>query len=281
MVAVSSPAKVLVTGANGYLAVWIVKKYLESGYSVRGTVRCLSKGAFLKERFAEYGERLELVVLEDITKDGAFDEVVKGVDAIVHTASPFHYNAIDPGGRSNRSRNILNVYAVGDAFHTELIVPAVLGTTSILNSALKYGAGVKRIVLTSSVAAMREEDSTPCEYDETSWNKAAIAEVASNGTAAGPIKIYSVSKTLAENAAWKFVAGNKAELAWDLVVINPPWIFGVRFQSPHCRALTGLNFLWPRPKHSRLLAPRRRSTTSTRPSGRSTTRSRVRGEARS
>jgi nucleoside-diphosphate-sugar epimerase len=103
MVAVSPPAKVLVTGANGYLAVWIVMKYLESGYSVRGTVRSLSKGAFLKEKFAEYGERLELVVVKDITKDDAFDDAVKGVDVIAHTASPCHYNAIDPGGTSNSS----------------------------------------------------------------------------------------------------------------------------------------------------------------------------------
>ncbi|KAH9017028.1 hypothetical protein EDB84DRAFT_1567010 [Lactarius hengduanensis] len=183
MVAVSPPAKVLVTGVNGYLAVWIVKKYLEAGYSVRGTVRSLSKSAFLKEQFAEYGERLELVVVEDITKDGAFDDAVKGIDAIAHTASPFHYNAIDPD---------------------ELIVPAVQGTTSILNSALKHGTG----------------------YDETSWNNAAVAAVASKGSAAGPVTIYLASKTLAERAAWEFVAAHKAELAWDLVVINPPLIFG-------------------------------------------------------
>ncbi|KAH9057429.1 D-lactaldehyde dehydrogenase [Lactarius vividus] len=205
MVAVSPPAKVLVTGANGYLAVWTVKKYLEAGYSVRGTVRSLSKSAFLNEQFAEYGERFELVVVEDITKDGAFDEAVKGVDAIAHTASPFHYNAIEPD---------------------ELIVPAVRGTKSILNSALKHGTSVKRIVLTSSVAAIREEAPTPRDYDETSWNNAAVAKVTSQGSAAGPVTIYLASKTLAERAAWDFVAAHKAELAWDLVAINPPYIFG-------------------------------------------------------
>ncbi|KAH8995081.1 hypothetical protein EDB86DRAFT_2804906 [Lactarius hatsudake] len=205
MVAVSPPAKVLVTGANGYLAVWIVKKYLEAGYSVRGTVRSLSKSAFLKEQFAEYGERFELVVVEDITKDGAFDEAVKGVDAVAHTASPFHYNAIEPD---------------------ELIIPAVRGTTSILNSALKHGTSVRRVVLTSSVAAVREVAPTPRDYDETNWNNAAVATVESKGSAAGPGMIYLASKTLAERAAWEFVAAHKAELAWDLVAINPPFIFG-------------------------------------------------------
>ncbi|KAF8270658.1 NAD(P)-binding protein [Lactarius quietus] len=189
MVAVASPAKVLVTGANGYIAVWIVKKYLEAGYSVRGTVRSLSRSAFLKEQFAEYGERFELVVVEDITKDGAFDEAVKGVDAIAHTASPFHFNATEPD---------------------ELIVPAVKGTTTILNSTLKHGTGVKRIVLTSSLAAVREADPRPRNYDETNWNK--------------PPSLRW--RTLAERAAWEFVDKHKSELAWDLVVLNPPFVFG-------------------------------------------------------
>ena len=98
MVAISPPAKVLVTGANGYLAAYVVKKYLEAGYSVRGTVRSLSRSVFLKDLFASYGERLELVAVEDITKDGAFDEAVKGVDVIAHTASPFNFNATEPDG---------------------------------------------------------------------------------------------------------------------------------------------------------------------------------------
>ena len=101
MVAIAAPAKVLVTGANGYLAAYVVKKYLEAGYSVRGTVRSLSKSAFLKDKFGHYGDRFELVVVEDITKDGAFDEAVKGVDAIAHTASPFQFNNPNPDGTSN------------------------------------------------------------------------------------------------------------------------------------------------------------------------------------
>ena len=63
MVAISS-GKVLVTGANGYIAIWVVKKLLEKGYSVRGTVRAESKGTHLKEVFKEYGDKLEIVVVE-------------------------------------------------------------------------------------------------------------------------------------------------------------------------------------------------------------------------
>lgn len=60
--------KVLVTGANGYIAVWLVKKLLDEGYSVRGTVRSASKGVYLQKLFASYGDKFELVVVEDITK---------------------------------------------------------------------------------------------------------------------------------------------------------------------------------------------------------------------
>ncbi|KAI0261967.1 hypothetical protein BC834DRAFT_972371 [Gloeopeniophorella convolvens] len=186
MVAVAAPEKVLVTGANGYLAAWVVKKYLEAGYAVRGTVRSVAKSAFLKDIFAEYGDRFELVVVEDITKEDAFEEAVKGVSAIAHTASPFHYNVTEP---------------------EELIVPAVKGTTSILDSALKHGSAVKRVIITSS-------------------NDPAIEEVRVKGKGAGPPVFYLASKTLAERAAWDFVSTHQSEISWDLCVINPAWIFG-------------------------------------------------------
>ena len=102
------------------------------------------------------------------------------------------------------------------------------GTTTILNSALKYGTSVKRIVLTSSLASIREADPNPRTYDETNWNNAAVAAVKSKGAGAGPVLIYLASKTLAERAAWEFVDAHKAELTWDLVALNPPFIFGVR-----------------------------------------------------
>jgi nucleoside-diphosphate-sugar epimerase len=228
MVAVSSPAKVLVTGANGYLAVWVIKNYLEAGYSVRGTVRSLSKSAFLKERFSDYGDRFELVVVEDITKDGAFDEAVKGVDAIAHTASPFHFKSSNPDGMLIHLFLLKKIalFWTNKYIYLDLIIPAVRGTTSILNSVLKYGSTTKRVVLTSSVAAVREDSPVPRIFTESSWNNSAIEAVEAKGSAAGPGAFYKASKTLAEKAAWEFVAAHKSEMSWDLVVINPPWLFG-------------------------------------------------------
>ncbi|KAJ6512297.1 hypothetical protein DFH09DRAFT_877724, partial [Mycena vulgaris] len=121
MPAISS-GKVLVSGANGFIAAWVVRSLLEEGFSVRGAVRSEAKCAHLRKTFHSYGDKFELVVrLSPLTidpvvfKDGAFDEAVQGVDAIEHTASPFHLNADEP---------------------EELITPAIQGTLGILRSAL-------------------------------------------------------------------------------------------------------------------------------------------------
>ena len=89
MVAISPPPKVVIAGANGYLATWVVKKYLEAGYSVRDTFSSSFKNAFSKSEFAHYGDRFELVVVEDIGKGGTFDEAIRGIQAILHIVSSF------------------------------------------------------------------------------------------------------------------------------------------------------------------------------------------------
>lgn len=205
MPAVTSPSKVLVSGANGYIAAWVVRTLLEKGYAVRGTVRSEAKGAHLKKLFAEHGDKFEVVVVEDITKEGAFDEAVKGVDLIEHTASPFHFNFKEPN---------------------DLIIPATKGTLGMLESAKKHGSSVKRIVVTSSCASVLKPSATPAVWEETSWNEPAIEEVKEKGANALPISIYRASKTLAEKAAWDFYEKNKTSVGWDLVVLNPPYVFG-------------------------------------------------------
>lgn len=68
MVAVSLPAMVLVTDASDYLATWVVEKYLDAGYSVRGTVRSLPKSAFFNDKFSHFGDRFELVFIEELPR---------------------------------------------------------------------------------------------------------------------------------------------------------------------------------------------------------------------
>ncbi|KAJ7692590.1 hypothetical protein B0H17DRAFT_933870, partial [Mycena rosella] len=170
-----------------------------------GTVRSASKSAHLQKEFASYGDKFELVVVPNITQEGAFDEAVQGVDAIEHTASPFHLNAIEPD---------------------ELITPAINGTLGILRSALKHGKSVRRIIITSSTAAVLQVEPEPKTFSQLDWNEQAPKEVAEMGRSTPPIAMYSASKTLAERAAWDFVEKHKSEIGWDLVVLNPPFVFG-------------------------------------------------------
>ena len=96
---------------------------------------------------------------------------------------------------------------------------------------------VKRVVILASCASVLTSTTEPATYDESSWNEPAIAEAAGKGDKTPLMVAYRASKTLAEKAAWKFIEENKSEIGWDLVVINPPFVWGVRLPfSP--RSLT-------------------------------------------
>lgn len=71
MPSTQSGSKILVTGANGFIAVWVVQDLLERGYSVRGTVRTESKAAHIKKLFEKFGDKFEVVIVPDITKVSA------------------------------------------------------------------------------------------------------------------------------------------------------------------------------------------------------------------
>ncbi|KAF8874581.1 D-lactaldehyde dehydrogenase [Gymnopilus junonius] len=206
MPTVAPGSRVLVTGANGYIAMWVVRTLLEQGYTVRGLVRSLEKGKRLREYFSSYDDKLELAIVEDIMKDGAFDESVKGVDAIEHMASPVTFSAVEPD---------------------EYISPAIKGTLGILKSALKFGTNVKRIVITSSVAAIYGTPPKPEHvFDETSWGDESVKIVEEIGKDAPGVVKYRASKTLAEKAAWEFFNQHKSEVQWDLVTLHPPFVIG-------------------------------------------------------
>jgi nucleoside-diphosphate-sugar epimerase len=198
-------AVVLVTGANGFLGTWLVGTLLEKGYSVRAVVRDVEKGSHLLEKYAGFGRRLSLTIVKEMEKTGAYNEAVKGVDAIIHTASPVHLDAKDP---------------------KDLIDPAVKGATGILASAMAHGESVKRIVLTSSCAAILDSSSTEVFLSENDWNNARVEQCNRLGVEAEPLAKYAASKVLAEKSAWEYVDTHRSMLKWDLVVINPPYIFG-------------------------------------------------------
>jgi FlaA1/EpsC-like NDP-sugar epimerase len=125
----------VVTGASGFIASMLVKQLCERGFMVRGTVRSLGDRAKVEHLYGLCpAERLTLHEA-DLLSDGSFESAIDGADIVFHTASPFFM-----GGFSDAQ--------------AELIEPAVNGTRNVISSAI--AAGVKRIVLTSSMAAIAE-----------------------------------------------------------------------------------------------------------------------------
>ena len=190
---------VMVTGATGYVAGWLVKRLLEEGFTVHAAVRDPSK----KEKVQHLNEMAEASEGEikffkaDLLKDGSYADAMEGCSVVFHTASPFQSRVKDP--------------------QKDLVDPAVKGTENVLNS-VKKTKSVKRVVLTSSVAAIYgvPEDIAKAPNEtltEDVWNTSSSLEVTP----------YNYSKTLAEKAAWKIAKGQKS---WDLVVINPALVFG-------------------------------------------------------
>ncbi|KAK9841363.1 hypothetical protein WJX74_004546 [Apatococcus lobatus] len=188
----------VVTGASGYVATELVKQLLEKGYDVRATVRSVS--AKEKVRHLELlGQALpgNLVLCEgDLLKPGSFDEAVKGADYVFHTASPF------VAGKPEDPEEFF-------------VKPAVEGTKNVLSSVLKHKDTVKRVVITSSFAAIVKPEGGPANgkvYTPEEWNTESTLETGA----------YRVSKTQAERAAWDFCNHHGI----DLVTINPTYVLG-------------------------------------------------------
>nr|AUI41113.1 4-hydroxyphenylacetaldehyde reductase 1 [Rhodiola rosea] len=192
---------VCVTGASGYIASWLVKLLLQRGYTVKASVRDPNDPKKTQHLTALDGakERLQLYKA-NLLEQGSFDPIVEGCEGVFHTASPFYHAVDDP--------------------QAELIDPAVKGTLNVLSSCAKV-ASLKRVVLTSSIAAVayNGKPRTPEVVVDETWF--------SNPDVCKEMKLwYVISKTLAEEAAWKFVK----EKGIDMVTINPAMVIGPLLQ---------------------------------------------------
>ncbi|KAF4917976.1 Ketoreductase azaE [Colletotrichum viniferum] len=128
--------KVLVTGGTGFVAGHVIDVLLQRGHSVLTTARSQEKAMAIHGSFKDVPKsKLETIVVPDIAAKGAFSALsTHSLEAVVHVASPFHYNVTDP--------------------KKDLIDPAVLGTTGVLHAIKESCPGVKRVVVTSSFAAI-------------------------------------------------------------------------------------------------------------------------------
>lgn len=187
---------VLVTGGSGFIGSHCILQLLAAGHTVRTTVRDLKREsnvrALLKTGGAEPGERLSFFAA-NLEADGGWAEAVAGCEYVLHVASPF-----PPGLPKHED---------------ELIVPAREGALRVLRAA--RDAGVRRVVQTSSFAAVGYGHPPQlAPFDERSWTDVQASDVMP----------YPKSKTLAERAAWDFIAREGGAL--ELAVVNPVGVFG-------------------------------------------------------
>src|SRR5580698_1673547 len=189
-------SKVLVTGGSGFIGSHCLLQLLAAGHEVRTTVRNLKREpevrALLKAGGTDAGNRLTFFAA-DLEKDAGWPEAVAGCEYVLHVASPF-----PPGVPKDEN---------------ELIVPAREGALRVLRASRE--AKVKRVVLTSSFAAIgygHPQQQKP--FDETNWTDPAGDDV----------RPYVKSKTLAERAAWDFIA--KEGRGLELSVVNPVGVLG-------------------------------------------------------
>jgi nucleoside-diphosphate-sugar epimerase len=186
---------VLVTGGTGFVGIHTILQLLQQGYTVKTTLRTLSKTQSIIDALKEAGlaDLSKLSFFEaDLTGDQGWDEAVNGCDYVLHVASPFPL--AEPENEN------------------DLIIPARDGSLRVLKAA--KNAGVKRVVLTSSFAAIGySADRKGHIFDERDWTDKNAA-----------IPAYIKSKTIAEAAAWQFTKDQGEGM--ELVVINPVGIFG-------------------------------------------------------
>jgi nucleoside-diphosphate-sugar epimerase len=192
-----SATTVLVTGATGFIAMHCIVQLLEQGYRVRGTARSRDREAGLRRSLAEHvdpGDRLEIVEA-DLTHDDGWPEAVAGCRYVLHVASP--------------------IPRTPPKHEDDLIVPAREGALRVLRAAAD--AGVERVVMTSSMAAISYGvERRGRVFTEDDWSNPDSPK----------IPPYEKSKTLAERAAWDFVASLPEERRLELVTINPGLVLG-------------------------------------------------------
>jgi nucleoside-diphosphate-sugar epimerase len=187
-------SKVLVTGGSGYLGTRLIAALLRDGREVRTTVRSLDGEAGVREAVRRGGAddtRLELMEA-DLTSDDGWAGALDGVEEVHHVASP--------------------IPSVQPKDPDELIIPAREGTVRVLKAA--RDAGARRVVLTSSFAAVGYSPKAVRDYTEADWTDPDTPGLAP----------YPRSKAIAERAAWDFIEAEGGDT--QLVVMNPTFIAG-------------------------------------------------------
>ncbi|KAH7043771.1 hypothetical protein B0J12DRAFT_578336 [Macrophomina phaseolina] len=207
--AIPQGSTVLVTGVNGFIGGQVADKFLDSGYKVRGTVRDIKKNAWISELFSErYGKgTFELVCVPDMSVEGAYDVVKKGVSAFIHVASVLSW----------------------DTNPNNVIPPVINGVLTAAKAAASESS-VQRFVFTSSVySTVMPAVDTKIVVDENTWNNAAV-ENAWKECADGRT-VYAASKTQSEQALWKWLTEKRPDMVVNTVL--PAFSLGKALSVKH------------------------------------------------
>jgi dihydroflavonol-4-reductase len=184
---------VLVTGGSGFIGAHCILQLLDRGYRVRTTVRSLDREPSVRAMLKSGGADSLSFTATDLMSDKGWPEAAAGCDYVLHVASPFPLKV-------PKDEN-------------ELIIPAREGALRLLRAA--RDGKVKRVVLTSSFAAIGYgHNPTDRPFTEADWTDPTGSDVSP----------YVKSKTLAERAAWDFIAREGGAL--ELSVVNPVGVFG-------------------------------------------------------
>ncbi|KAK4276562.1 hypothetical protein QN277_014695 [Acacia crassicarpa] len=188
---------VCVTGASGFIGSWLVMRLLEHGYTVRATVRDpgnIQKVKHLKQ-LPKADTHLSLWKA-DLAHEGSFDDAINGCSAVLHVATPMDFESKDP--------------------ENEVIKPTVNGLLDIMKACLKAKT-VRRIIFTSSAGTVNVVEHQKPLFDETCWSDTEFCRtVKMTGW------MYFVSKTLAEQEAWKFAKQHNM----DFITVIPTLVVG-------------------------------------------------------
>ncbi|KAF4121561.1 reductase [Geosmithia morbida] len=206
------PSRVLVTGANGFIAQHCVARLLAEGYSVTGTVRSSSKVTPVLATHDHHPE-LQVIVVEDMTRAESYLDALAAAaaaaavagppEAILHLASPFDFSVSD--------------------FEADLMRPAVQGTRALLEAASRM-MSVRRVVQTNSFAGIFDASVAPDPsqtYTTQDWSPLTYEDGLAATVAPAA---YRASKAAAEKAAWAFVRDR--DVHFDLVSLCPGLVFG-------------------------------------------------------
>ncbi len=198
---------VCVTGAGGFIGTHVVRELLERGYRVRATLRDANdegKSAHLYKLAEDTSGSLEIFSANLLT-EGSFDEAISGCDYVCHVASAVAMTAKDP--------------------QKEIVDVALNGTKNVFES-IARASSVKKVILTSSIAAILGNNKPNHIYTEKDWNEDATLKTSP----------YPLSKTLAEKFAWEFHKKLPEENRFDLISINPCLVLGPVYTKIHARS---------------------------------------------